>query len=330
MGPCSATNRRAAELWGRAPQQEASLAAVIIGSPVHDLEVVIERSDGRKVIALANIEPLLNAQGVVEGMCACFQELLEALPMAVYTTDADGRIIFFNQAAADFWGHRPALGSSEWCGSWRLFTPDGDPLPHDQCPMAIASKENRCVRDVEAIAERPDGSRVPFRPYPTPLHDAGGVLVGAVNMLVDISFHKETTARQRLLINELNHRVKNTLAVVQSIVSQTLRNTVSLPVARRLIDDRLLSLARAHDILTAENWEGAELGDIAGAGAARRLILLWCEMDGPSVTVPVHRGFGSRLIERGLTCELGGEAKIAFLATGVICSVDVSLSAAAA
>jgi len=114
-------------------------------------------------------------------------QLLEALPVAVYTTDADGRITFYNRAAAELWGHNPELGSSQWCGSWRLYWPDGRPLPHDECPMAIALKEGREVRGVEAIAERPDGTRVRFRPYPTPLRDPSGRLVGAVNLLMDVS-----------------------------------------------------------------------------------------------------------------------------------------------
>ena len=114
-------------------------------------------------------------------------QLLEALPLAVYTTDAEGRITFYNRAAAELWGHNPELGSSQWCGSWRLYWPDGRPLPHDECPMAIALKEGREVRGVEAIAERPDGTRVRFRPYPTPVSDASGRVVGAVNLLMDIS-----------------------------------------------------------------------------------------------------------------------------------------------
>src|SRR6266446_3641181 len=77
-------------------------------------------------------------------------ELLEALPVAIYTTDADGRMTFYNQAAAELWGHHPELGSSQWCGSWRLYWPDGRPLPHGECPMAIALKEGREVRGVEA------------------------------------------------------------------------------------------------------------------------------------------------------------------------------------
>src|SRR5260370_3242119 len=121
------------------------------------------------------------------GSMALGSELLEALPVAVYTTDAQGRITFFNQAAADLWGHRPELGSDQWCGSWRLYWPDGRPLPHDQCPMAITLKEGRPVRGMEAIAERPDGTRVNFLPYPTPLRDASGRLVGAVNLLMDIT-----------------------------------------------------------------------------------------------------------------------------------------------
>ena len=114
-------------------------------------------------------------------------QLLEALPVAIYTTDAEGRITFFNEAAAAFWGHRPTLGSDQWCGSWRLFWPDGRPLPHDQCPMALTLKEGRPIRGVEAIAERPDGTRVSFMPYPTPLHDESGRLIGAINLLVDLT-----------------------------------------------------------------------------------------------------------------------------------------------
>ncbi len=95
-------------------------------------------------------------------------DLLDALPVAVYTTDAAGTITYYNQAAADLWGCRPALGESTFCGSWKLYWPDGTPLPHDQCPMAVALRERRTVRNVEAVAERPDGSRVPF----TPVSDA--------------------------------------------------------------------------------------------------------------------------------------------------------------
>lgn len=140
-----------------------------------------------------NSVPLRDAEAVVLGDGAAetqFRALLDALPVAIYVTDAVGRITYYNQAAAELAGRRPELGTDEWCVSWRLYTPDGRPLPHDQCPMAVALKENRAVRGEEAILERPDGTRIPFTPYPTPLRDASGKLIGGVNMLLDISERK--------------------------------------------------------------------------------------------------------------------------------------------
>ena len=120
-----------------------------------------------------------------------YRQLLESLGVAVYTTDAEGRITYFNDAAAVFWGRRPELGEL-WCGSYKLYWPDGRSMPHEECPMAIALIDGRELRGVEAIAERPDGSRIAFTPYPTVLRDPDGTLVGAVNVLVDISARKET------------------------------------------------------------------------------------------------------------------------------------------
>jgi PAS domain S-box-containing protein len=128
-----------------------------------------------------------------------FRKILDELPAAIYVTDALGRITYFNEAAATLWGHRPSVGTSEWCGSWKLYWPDGRALPHGDCPMAIAIKEKRAVRGLEAVAERPDGTRVPFEPYPTPLFDAAGELIGAVNMLIDITDRKRAEeVKQRL------------------------------------------------------------------------------------------------------------------------------------
>jgi PAS domain S-box-containing protein len=113
--------------------------------------------------------------------------ILDAIPAAVYTTDAQGRITGYNEAAVRFSGRVPRLGSDSWCVTWKLYRPDGTPLPHDECPMALALKEGREIRGVTAIAERPDGTRVHFMPYPTLLRDTSGRIVGAVNMLVDLS-----------------------------------------------------------------------------------------------------------------------------------------------
>ncbi|HEY1245230.1 MAG TPA: PAS domain S-box protein, partial [Hyphomicrobiaceae bacterium] len=122
------------------------------------------------------------------------REAVEALPAAIYMTDAEGRLTFYNAAAAELWGRHPELGETRFCGSWKLYRPDGTPLPHDECPMALALRLRRPIRGMEAVAERPNGTRIPFIPYPTPLFDASGGLTGAVNMLVDISERKQSEA----------------------------------------------------------------------------------------------------------------------------------------
>lgn len=189
------------------------------------------------------------------------RELLQALPAAIYTTDAEGRIVFYNRAAVELAGREPVPGD-QWCVTWKLFWPDGTPMPHDQCPMAVTLKENRPVRGGAAIAERPDGSRVPFIPYPTPLRDGEGRLIGAINMLVDISERKDAEARQKVLIDELNHRVKNTLATVQSLAVQTVKHANGLEDFATTFQARLMALGKAHDLLTRRSWMSAPLGDL--------------------------------------------------------------------
>ena len=120
-----------------------------------------------------------------------FREMVDALPAPVYTTDAQGYITHFNRAAVEFAGRVPELRHDRWCVSWKLFRADGTPLPYDECPMAIALKEGRIVDGVEAIAERPDGQRRWCVPYPRPLRDAEGTIVGGVNLLMDITERKQ-------------------------------------------------------------------------------------------------------------------------------------------
>ena len=133
-----------------------------------------------------------------------FHQVVEALPAAVYVTDAEGRITYYNKAAVELWGYRPTLGDSRWCGSWRLYWLDGTPMAHDECPMAMAIKENRAITGMEAYAERPDGTRVRFMPFPKPLHDETGALIGAVNMLVDVTDRRST--EQQLDESETRYR----------------------------------------------------------------------------------------------------------------------------
>ena len=310
-----------------------------------------------------------------------FQKMLESLPTPIYTTDAEGHLTFFNDAAAELAGRRPELGIDQWCITWKLYRADGTFLPHDECPMAVALKEKRAIRDVEIIAERPDGSRARVIPYPTPLFDGNGELVGAINMMVDVSARHESeqelarlgavvassedavisvnlkglithwnsgatqlykyesdemvgqsidaiiplelrpqeaeilaklrsgervknyetervskdgrrvsislsaaslrdekgnvigmtkvardmTERKQaeqlqfLLLNELNHRVKNTLATVQAIAHQTVRSARSPEEFATSFTARLQALSKAHNLLTQSSWQGADL-----------------------------------------------------------------------
>jgi len=116
-----------------------------------------------------------------------WRQVLDELPVPIYTTDAAGLVTYWNRACAEFAGREPRLGADRWCVTWKIFTTTGELLPHDQCPMAQAIREQRVIRDAVAIAERPDGSRRAFRPYPTPLFDDDGSLTGAVNMLIDVT-----------------------------------------------------------------------------------------------------------------------------------------------
>src|SRR5579871_3841908 len=311
-------------------------------------------------------------------------ELLRALPVAVYTTDAEGRVTFYNEAAAELWGQCPEIGKDLWRESWRLYRADGSLLPYDECPMAIALKEGRAVRGIEAILERPDGGRVPFLSFPTPLRNESGGMVGAVNVLIDLSAQKKgamDSARlaaivsssddaiisknlaviiqtwnagaerifgfresemigqsilriippelqdeegeilakiqagerighyetirvakdgrllnisltvsplrdatgtvvgaskvarditqqkraqevQTLLLQELSHRVKNTLATVQSIAHQTLRNAEHPYDFATAFSGRIQALAKAHTLLTQNTWQGTQMAEL--------------------------------------------------------------------
>lgn len=203
--------------------------------------------------------------------------------------------------------------------------------------------------------------------------------VGAV---VNVTDRKRAELHLRLLVNELNHRVKNSLATIQAIATQSFNGQRSLDQAQEAFSSRIVALAEAHDLLTRENWEGAELHDVTarlaalhgGPGrfdlsgpsirlspksalslsmalhelatnamkygalstpegrvrvswapapdpGAARVDLTWTETGGPPVAPPTQRGFGSRLIERGLAAELSGSAAIDFHPDGVVCRI---------
>jgi PAS domain S-box-containing protein len=143
-----------------------------------------------------------------------WRAVLDALPAPVYTTDTEGAVTYWNSACVEFAGREPRLGEDRWCVTWQLYTTIGEPLRHEDCPMAQTVKQQVAVRDAIAIAERPDGSRRAFRPYPTPLFGADGTFTGAINVLIDVTEEQsealhEQAERCRRLAGALYSRESN-------------------------------------------------------------------------------------------------------------------------
>ncbi len=188
-----------------------------------------------------------------------FREILEIVPTALYATDPIGQLIFYNDAAAAHWGLRPALGDPRWYELWKLYSPDGTPLPHDRAPLAHGLMDGQIIR-TEAVTERPDGSRVPFLASGLSVRDASGKLLGAANLLTDITDYKlaeQQEQRLAAILNEMRHRIRNTLAIVQAIALRTLRS--SSEDERTAFTARLQALAGIHELLTLESWNRASL-----------------------------------------------------------------------
>ena len=235
---------------------------------------------------------------------------------------------------------------------------------------------------------RKDGSMFWAAIFISRVRDDGGEVVQHFASFVDLTKQKQEQAQSTMMINELNHRVKNTLATVQSIVWQALRSGSDPKVIRESIESRLFALSRSHDLLTRENWEAAGLLDLVneamepfGVANGRterlvitgknirlppnvtlalgiafhelatnavkygafsneagsillawtieprpegdRLILCWQEKDGPPVTPPTRKGFGSRVIERGLPHELQGTVNLDYRGDGMVCTINI-------
>lgn len=133
------------------------------------------------------------------GLGAPISQLVALMPAAVYTCDADGRITFYNRQVAEMWGREPRLGDDQekYCGSFRMWTPNGELLKHAQCPMADAVREARSARNLEVVIEQPSGKRVIANVNIDPLYDNNHQVIGAINVLVDVTERKRAEAAAR-------------------------------------------------------------------------------------------------------------------------------------
>ena len=156
----------------------------------------------------------------VVGREVLYQQLIHHLPEAVYNCDKEGRILFYNQAAVNLWGRVPEVGKDLWCGSWKLFKPDGVPLALEDCPMAIAFKEGRAIPDQEIIIQRPDGIQRYVLTHPSPLFDSSRKVIGAVNILIDITEQKKAAAEIVRAKSRLQAMLENTDDIIWSVDSE--------------------------------------------------------------------------------------------------------------
>jgi PAS domain S-box-containing protein len=338
---------------------------------------IIAKSDSQKV-AEADVESFRDELGP-------FVVAAETTRMAMVFMDAKepgNPIIFANDAFLELTGYdrEEVLGQSFNF----LMARGGDAVALARIDAAFLGIT---TGGSEICYRRKDGSEFWAAVLISPVKDESGNLVQHFASFVDLTDHKQEQARSRMLIDELNHRVKNTLATVQAIVWQALRNTSDPEVIRESIESRLFALSRSHDLLTRENWKGAGLLDLVNAalepfgianGRAEhfvitgrnirvapkvalalsialhelatnavkygafsnkagsiliswniepspegsRLILCWQEKDGPTVAPPSRKGFGTRVIERGLAHELEGTVELAYPSAGVVCTIN--------
>ena len=122
-----------------------------------------------------------------------YRTLFDLVPVAIYVCDADGIIREYNRRAIELWGREPTGNGEEprFCGSYKIYYPDGRPMPHDECQMARALRGERLTpKDLEIVIERPDGERRHVVPAPRVLTNEHGRITGAINCLFDITERK--------------------------------------------------------------------------------------------------------------------------------------------
>lgn len=310
--------------------------------------------------------------------------LIEQMPIGVAVARLpDGRIFLYNQALESILGHPILSDGKETYDRYGGIDEEGHPVPLASYPLFRAVEHGETVVGDEMRYRRPDGRIINLLGQAAPIIDNDGKADIAVVTIQDITGSKQAEAHQRLLINELSHRAKNLLAIIQSLAQQSFKGDDRHTESLRRFEGRLGALSAAHGILTQEKWEAVPLRrlicdtftavradderlqldgpdlmlppkvavslamavhelatnaikygslsqesgsvHISWQTAGDRLRLQWKERDGPPVSEPARRGFGSRMIERGLSAELGGEVVIRFQPDGVLCKVDAPM-----
>jgi PAS domain S-box-containing protein len=273
----------------------SKLAEVLrTGRSVRNEEVTVEREEGEPIVVLLNIEPLVDAQGRLVGVINCFQDVTDRKRMVdaldrsrldlrqqeerwnatyehaaigIVELDADGRFLRVNEAICSITG----MTRDQLLG-WQLFGrthPNDRDVDEELYRRQVAGDLG--FYSIEKRFVRPDGRVIWIAVRSSTVRDATGHFLYGVRVVQDITQRKEAEERQKLLIDELNHRVKNTLATVQSLATQTARGTNSPDEFRRAFEGRLIALSLAHDQLTRRHWRSADLRDIVEGATAPHL-----------------------------------------------------------
>jgi PAS domain S-box-containing protein len=143
-----------------------------------------------------------------------YRSLMESMAVAVYTCDTEGKVNFYNEAAVVLWGRAPELGVELWCGSHKMYTLEGDWMPHDQCPAAVSLKEMRAVK-AEAMVQRPNGNMRHVLVFPRPEYNFKGEVIGLINAVIDITERKALERQKDDFMGMVAHELKTPVTSIK-------------------------------------------------------------------------------------------------------------------